>query len=276
MGSFFLTVCYKMEYLGEIEDYMDAIEVAPEDAQPANKKVEPKKGPKQTKLNVKPEYYGLKINECELSKHNVTVLEIIKKFDFTTWVVGRDEVLGKKSIPHYHIHFKSTKTIDALRKQKQVVMPNWGRSTKLGPPSSDMDNWYCWAGYATKEKIIGMSSDISDLDKVEIAKHAHTQATIKKSKLDWSNKQDEKEEAKKDLKTRMYNHMDKQLVPGYSTLGPVAVMVSEFYLGDVQKVASMMVIKGYVWEYVLLRKIVTHEFYVRCGNSTDFFSMYIS
>uniref|UniRef100_UPI004048B987 hypothetical protein n=1 Tax=Flavobacterium sp. TaxID=239 RepID=UPI004048B987 len=60
---------------------------------------------KQKKLDFKPEYYGLKINECDLVKHNITILQIVKLFDFTHWVVGRDEALGKKGIPHYHIHF---------------------------------------------------------------------------------------------------------------------------------------------------------------------------
>ena len=83
----------------------------------------------QPKLKIKPDYYGLKINECELEKHHTTVLEIIKKFGFTTWVVGRDQQLSKKELPHYHIHFKSPKTIEALRKQKQKEMPNWGMST---------------------------------------------------------------------------------------------------------------------------------------------------
>lgn len=258
-----------MEYLGVIEDYMDAIEVAPEDAQPANKVVEPKKGPKQTKLKFKPEYYGLKINECELEKHNTTVLEIIKLFNFTTWVVGRDEDLGKKKIPHYHIHFKSSKTLDALQKQKQKVMTRWGRSTKIAGPSSDMDNWHCWAGYATKEKIIGMSSDISDLDKVEIAKHAHTQAVIKKSKLDWSNKQDVKKQEKNDLETRIFSILDKEFLHN-ATIDTIELSgrFGDCYFDEVGEMPPATTSKSKIWKWLYTRKKVTMRFYMM--NTTDF------
>uniref|UniRef100_UPI0040474E00 hypothetical protein n=1 Tax=Polynucleobacter sp. TaxID=2029855 RepID=UPI0040474E00 len=78
-----------------------------------------------------------------------------------------------------------------------------------------------------------------------------------------------------DLKTRLFNNMDRTL-KDVDCLGPVAVAVSEFYMKETEKAASMSVIKSYVWDYVLFRKIVSHEFYIRCGNSTDFFSMYIS
>lgn len=252
--------------LGEIENYMDAKIVAPEDAQPANKRQ--KKGPVQTKLTIKPEYYGLKINECELTLRNMTILEIITKFDFKTWVVGRDEALGKKAVPHYHIHFKSSKTIEALRKQKQLVLPNWGRSTKLSPPSSDKDNWYCWAGYATKEQIIGMSNDITDEDKIEIAKHAHTQATIKQSKLNWSNKKDEQKEQKKDLESRIYEILDKEYlgktfpVVGMSDLAQIGVTFSKAYFEEVGELPPGTTLKSKVWKYAITRKIAPMEFYV--------------
>lgn len=218
----------------------------------------------QPKLKIKPDYYGLKINECELEKHNTTVLEIIKKFGFTTWVVGRDRQLSKKELPHYHIHFKSSKTIDALRKQKQKEMPNWGMSTKLGPPKADMVNWHCWAGYATKEQVIGMSDDITELDKVEIAKNAHTQAVIKKSKLDWSNKKDEKKQEKKDLETRLYELLDKEYL-GKTEVHSfrVAVSFSNAYLAEVGELAPPTTLKSKVWKYLISRKIRSMEEYVQ-------------
>lgn len=231
-------------------------------------------GPIQSKLNFKPEYYGLKINECDLVKHNITILELVKSFGFEHWVVGRDEALGKKGIPHYHIHFKSDKKIDALRKQKQKIMPQWGHSAKLYSPRKNADDWYCWAGYAMKEMKVGTSEMTPD-EILEIDKHIHTQAAFKQSKIDYVKKKEEKEDDKKDLKTRLFNNMDRTL-KDVSCLGPVAVAVSEFYMKETEKAASMSVIKSYVWDYVLFRKIVSHEFYIRCGNSTDFFSMYIS
>jgi len=229
-----------------------------------NRVVTPKATMKQTKLKIKPEYYGLKINECELEKHNITAMELVAKFKFPTWVVGRDAVLGKKAIPHYHIHFKSPKSIDALRKQKQDVMPNWGRSTKLGPPRSEYDNWYCWAGYATKEQIIGMSSDITDEDKIEIAKNAHTQAVVKRSKLNWSNQQDEKKQEKKDLETRLFEILDKDFL-GKDNVYPqvVAVHFANAYLADVGKLPIGSVLKSHVWTYCVTRKFVPMEQYVQ-------------
>lgn len=256
--------------LGEIPEYMDALDGSCSlDPKPVSI---PKNTKKQTKLKIKPDYYGLKINECELSKHNITIMEIVNKFDFDTWVVGRDEVLGKKSIPHYHIHFKSKKNIEALRKQKQVVMPNWGRSTKLGPPSADKDNWYCWAGYAVKEKLIGMSNDITDLDKMEIDKHAHTQAAFKKSKLDWSNKQDEKKQEKKDLETRIYEQLDQSFSSYHKgDLGKLACLYCELYMKEVGEMPCATAYKSKVWKYLYIRKYITMDTYVY--YTSDFFSM---
>jgi len=234
-----------------------------------NRVVIPKATKKQAKLKVKPEYYGLKINECELEKHDTTVLDIIAKFKFTTWVVGRDEALGKKAIPHYHIHFKSSKNIEALRKQKQDVMPNWGRSTKLGPPRAEYDNWPCWAGYATKEQIIGMSPDITDEDKIEIAKHAHTQATVKRSKLNWSNKQDEKKQEKKDLETRLYEILDAKYLGKSGVEGlDVCSTFGEEYFKEVGEMPSGSHVKSKVFKWLYTRKIISMYDYM--NTVTDF------
>ncbi len=234
----------------------------------------PKKKTRQTQLtNKRPGYYGLKINECELEAHKKTVLEIISLYGWTTWVVGRDEVLGKKGVPHYHIHFKSDKTIEALRKQKQSVMPHWGHSTKMAPPKKDnIDNWYCWAGYAVKEKIIGMSNDMTPEDIQEIKKHAHTQAAFKKSKLDWSNKQDEKKQEKKDLETRLYEQLDKDFLSYYKgDLGKLAVKYCEVYFNEVGEMPCATAYKSKVWKYLYLRKHITMDTYVY--YTSDFFSM---
>lgn len=240
---------------------------------PIPERVPKKKGKQSTLENMvvkkQPNYYGLKINECELKVHNKTVLEIIALFGWTTWVVGRDEVLGKKGIPHYHIHFKSTKTIAALRKQKQVVMPHWGHSTKLAPPKKDVDNWYCWAGYAIKEKEIGMSPDITEEDKVEIRKHAHTQAAFKKSKLDWSNKQDDKKQEKKDLETRLFELLDKEFLELPSVDSQtVAERFGEHYFSDVGEMPPSTTSKSKVWKWLYTRKFVTMRTYM--NNTTDF------
>lgn len=230
------------------------------------------KGPIQTNLNFKPEYYGFKINECDLVKHNVTILEIVKSFGFDQWVVGRDEALGKKGIAHYHIHFKSEKKLDALRKQKQKVMPQWGHSAKLYSPRKNADNWYCWAGYALKEMKVGMS-EMTPEELTEIEKHIHTQAVIKQSKLNYSKKEDDKKQEKKDLETRIYDKLDKDYLGKWQTgdIGKIACRFCEIYFEEVGEMPAATTIKGKVWKWLYTRKIITMETYVY--YTTDFFSM---
>jgi len=235
-----------------------------------NRIVVPKAKVKQTKLDIRPAYYGLKINEIELEKHNTTCLELIMAFGFQTWVVGRDETLGQKGIPHYHIHFKSDKTLSALQKDKQKIMPNWGRSTKLGPPRKHGDDWFCWAGYAVKEQCIGMS-DMSEEDKQQIRLHAHTQATVKKSKLKWAEKQEEKKQEKKDLETRMFEALDKVYL-GKTDVQPkdVAIKYCELYFDDVKKMPCPTTLRSEVWKYLISRKFSSFETYV--FYNSNFFS----
>jgi len=240
--------------------------------------VPPYTGPKeppekiQSKLDFKHGYFGLKINECDLVKHNVTILEIVKSFDFTHWVVGRDEALGKKGIAHYHIHFKSDKKIEALRKQKQKVMPQWGHTAKLYSPRKNADNWYCWAGYALKEMKVGMSEMTPD-EIVEIDKHIHTQAVIKQSKLNYAQKEDDKKQEKKDLETRIYDKLDKSYLGKYEpgNIGDLAVLFGEIYFEEVGEMPPATTIKTKVWKWLYTRKIITMKTYVY--YTTDFFSM---
>lgn len=229
----------------------------------------PTKKKKQTTLAIKPEYYGLKINECELDKHNITVMEIVVKFGFKSWVVGRDDQLGHKNIPHYHIHFKSDKTIDALRKQKQVVLPNWGHSTKLYPPRKNGSDWYCWAGYAMKESKIGMSNDHTADDNIEIDKHIHTQAAIKKSKLNWSEKQAAKKEEKKDLETRIFDKLDKEYLGKSCVEGlDLCAAFGEEYFKEVGELPSGHHTKSKVYKWLFTRKVITMRQYM--DETTDF------
>lgn len=224
----------------------------------------------QPQLDFKPEYYGLKINECELVKHNITVLEIVQLFGFEYWVVGRDDALGQKGIPHYHIHFKSNKKIDALRKQKQKVMSNWGQTTKLYSPRKNADDWYCWAGYALKEMKVGISPNHTPEEIVEIEKHIHTQATIKKSKLKWSQKEEAKKEEKKDLETRIYDKLDKEYLakPGLYEVLVIAETFGTLYFQEVGEMPPATTSKSKVWKWLYTRKIVTMREYM--DATTDF------
>lgn len=234
-----------------------------------NRVVAPLPNNSQTKLDFKPEYYGLKINECELVKHNITVMEIIQQFAFEYWVVGRDDALGHKGIPHYHIHFKSDKKIDALRKQKQKVMPNWGQTTKLYAPRKNASDWYCWAGYALKEMKVGLSSNHTPEDIIEIDKHIHTQATIKKSKLNWSEKEVAKKEEKKDLETRLFDKLDKEyLGKSYAEGLDICATFGEEYFKEVGELPSGHHTKSKVYKWLFTRKVITMRQYM--DETTDF------
>lgn len=157
---------------------------------------------KQTLLKERPEYFGLKINENDLKIHNTTIYEIVQKFKFETYVIGRDERLSKKEQPHFHIHFKSSKTLASLQKKKQEVMPRWGKTCKVYPPRKNNDNWFCWAGYAIKEQEIFVGDVIPEPDRVEIRQYAKAMSMIKENKLNWSKKQDDKKQEKKGLRDK--------------------------------------------------------------------------
>lgn len=224
---------------------------------------------KQKLLREKPEYFGLKINEDDLAKHKTTIGEIIAKFKFEVYVIGRDERLSKKEKPHFHIHFKSCKSLASLQKKKQEVMPRWGKTCKIYPPRKNNDNWFCWAGYAIKEQEIFISDTVPETDRVEIRQYAKAMAMIKENKINWSKKQDDKKQEKKDLETRLYDALDMEFkLKAKVNPMDVAIKFGEVYLAEVGELPSGHHVDNKVWKWLYLRQIVTMRDYM--GYKTSF------
>lgn len=203
-------------------------------------------------------YYGLKINEEVLALKNKTILEVVVLLGLEEYVVGRDDALSGSKKPHYHIHFRDDRTLDALQKYKQRVMPEWGRTTKLYPPKDRVDNIMCWYGYAVKEQLIFASDTV---DKTILAQEAHTQAAFKKSQLNYGKQQEEKKEAKRDLEKTIFTQID-DLPLGKKDFYEIAVWVSKFFYAEVKSPPIRSQIEKYTWIYLLERGYKTHEDYI--------------
>ena len=195
-------------------------------------------------------YYGLKINEEVLIVKDKTILEVIVLLGIEDgeYVIGRDEALSADTKPHYHIHFKDERTLDALQKHKQRVMPEWGRTTKLYPPKDRVDNIMCWYGYAVKEQLIFASDTV---DKVILAQEAHTQAAYKQSQLNYGKQQEEKKVARQDLQTLIFTQLDN--IPLKHEFYEVAVWFHKFFRLETKHVPIRSQIEKYVWDYLIDR-----------------------
>lgn len=215
-------------------------------------------------------YYGLKINENTLTEKKKTILEVLKDFGITTaYVIGRDQALCSRAKPHYHIHFKDDRTIDALRKHKQKVMSKWGHTTKLYPPKAKIGDWMAWCGYAVKEQKIAISEDI---DQTELTIQSRIQAEFKKSKMNWGQRKEEKKQEKKDLKTRIYDVLDAFRIESQPDEGTVrssmkwyqmlAVPFCRAYRLETEGVPNPNMIRNFIWTYMIKREIATDADYV--------------
>jgi len=210
-------------------------------------------------------YYGLKINEETLEAKNKTILEVVELLGITeNYVVGRDEALSAEKKAHYHIHFKDERTLDALQKYKQRMMPNWGRTTKLYPPKDRVDNIMCWYGYAVKEQVIAVSDGI---DKTVLAQEAHTQNAFKKSQLNFGKAQQEKKEQKKDLETKLYEQLDE--IPIEYNFYHTAVWLNKFYLEETKNLPTRQQRERLVWAYLINRGHKTHEDHIMWEYSSN-------
>jgi len=204
-------------------------------------------------------YYGLKINEEVLKIKDKTILEVVCLLGIEDgeYVIGRDDALSVDAKPHYHIHFKDARTLDALQKHKQRVMPEWGRTTKLYPPKDRVDNIMCWYGYAVKEQLIYASETV---DKVILAQEAHTQAAYKKSQMNYGKQQQEKKQAKMDLQTTIFTQLDNLPIP--MEFYEVAVWVSIYFYEEVKCPPIKSQIEKYTWTYLLERGFKSHQQYI--------------
>lgn len=203
-------------------------------------------------------YYGLKVNQDTLDIKKVTIQEVAELFQLTdNYVIGKDIALSADQKVHYHIHFKDARTLEALQKYKQKVMPDWGRTTKLYPPKDRVENVMCWYGYAVKENLVYASPEI-DLELLKLEQH--TQAEFKKSQLNWGKQQEQKKQVKKDLETTIYEQLDK--LPLNYDFFNVAVWVSKFYYQEVKSLPIRSQIEKLVWKYLIDRKHKDYEDYI--------------
>jgi len=203
-------------------------------------------------------YYGLKINEDTLTAKNATILEVVTLLGLKEYVIGKDEALSASGKPHYHIHFRDDRTLDALQKYKQRVMPEWGRTTKLYPPKDRVDNIMCWYGYACKETLIHATETI---DPIALAQEAHTQHAYKQSQLNYGKQQEEKKQAKKDLETTIFSQLDDMPLPRKDFIS-IAEWVSKFFMDEVKCPPIKSQIEKYTWTYLLTREYASHRDYI--------------
>lgn len=211
-------------------------------------------------------YYGLKINEDVLKEKKKTIIEVVADFGMTSYVVGRDQTLAEKGKPHYHIHFKDERTLEALQKHKQKVMPAWGHATKLYAPKAKVGDWLAWCGYAVKEQQVAKTDDI---DQTLLAQEARVQQEFKKSQLKYGQQKEEKKMKEKDLKTTIYDRLDLECGHTIDLDGHIhtkfynlCIAYTGVYFEIQQKLPNPSHTKYDVWNYMILRKYATFADYV--------------
>ena len=215
--------------------------------------------------------YGLKINLSDLEDRGLTIEDIYgpSYWNLTAhFVVGLDRQLATENKPHYHLHWKDTRTLEALRKFKQKVMPNWGHCTKLyvakTKDASEKADPLAWLGYACKENLIFASDDI---DRVALEKHAHTMAEFKKSQLKWGAKKELKKEEASTLEQRIFSKIDAH-PPDTNPYEPyfiylTHVLVSKYYYAETEEACPARLLQKYTYKYLFSKKYLTHEDYVK-------------
>jgi len=209
-------------------------------------------------------YFGLKVNLSMLQEKDWTIQQVVEALKITQCehVIGYDHQLAQEQHPHYHIHWTDTRSLDALQKAKQKAMPKWGRTTKLYAakdiPEGDV---YCWYGYAVKEQQIYKSDSI---DQVLLDQHAHTQAAVKRSRLNWEADQAIKKEKEKSLEEEIFETV--KIDPQNSNVfRHIGVQIMETYLTLTDKYPRKSTVENLTLKY--LRKF-------KIWNSEDGFNYY--
>lgn len=172
-------------------------------------------------------YFGLKVNLAILTEKDWKIEDVVSALaiDKLEHVIGYDHQLAEKQQPHYHIHWTDTRSLEALQKAKQKAMPQWGRTTKLYAAKDLHGDVYCWYGYAVKEQQIFKSEA---LDQVLINQHAHTQAVIKRSRLNYAKDQATKKDEKRTLEEQIFDRV--KINPIEPTFGRIALEICREYL----------------------------------------------
>jgi len=211
-------------------------------------------------------YFGLKVNVSILQEKQWTIDNVVEalKIKDCEHTIGYDNMLSEEQHPHYHIHWTDTRSLDALQKAKQKAMPQWGRTTKLYAakdiPSGDV---YCWYGYAVKEKQVYKSDSI---DQALLDQHAHTQATIKRSRLNWVADQANKKVKEKTLEEEVFEgvKIDPQNPNQFRCIG---VQIMERYLSITDKYPRKSTVENMTLKFLQKFKI---------WNSEDGFNYYFT
>lgn len=211
--------------------------------------------------------YGLKINQHVLDDKGVSIYEIIDMMGITTctYVVGFDTKLSESAKPHYHIHWSDSRSLEALRKHKGRCMKAYGKDTKLYPAKKiEGSDFYVWYGYAVKEEFVVGSSDI-DLDRLKV--EAQVQAKIKKDKLKYEDKKEFKKAQQQSFEDKLYALMDEHYSGTTCYMQPElwwwADKMYSFALYNLERHLTRTPLEIYTWKYLLSRKIINTEVYVK-------------
>ena len=172
-------------------------------------------------------YFGLKVNMDTLKEKEWTITEVADALGISKLehVIGYDHQLAEQQKPHYHIHWTDTRSLDALQKAKQKAMPQWGRTTKLYAAKDLHGDVYCWYGYAVKEQEIFKSETIQQ---VLLDQHAHTQAVIKRSRLNYAKDQASKKDEKRTLEEQIFDAV--KIIPTEPSFYRIAIEICKQYL----------------------------------------------
>lgn len=178
-------------------------------------------------LETQKAYFGLKINKDVLTEKACTIEQVVDclGIDKCEYVIGYDHKLAEKQTPHFHIHWTDTRSLAALQKAKQKAMPQWGHATKLyAAKDKKHGDVYCWFGYAVKETTVARSDGI---DQALLQQHAHTQATIKQSRLNYAEQQIKTDKEKSTLEDKIFEAVN--LLPTTNDYHRVALEICRQY-----------------------------------------------
>lgn len=207
---------------------------------------------------------GLKVNVATLHEKKVSIEEVAKLLWITEkYVIGLDEHVSIKSVPHYHIHFEYEGNYDAIQKLKCRKLRDFGKSTKLYQAKDKKEsNPYAWYGYAVKEKLIAKSEDI---DESMLAINAHTQLEFKKSKINYGEKIEVKKTEKVTFEESLFDEIVYLKSQGEEPkrFSDYAALISGISWKLHKRILLPNRVEYYTWKFLLTHKIVTHFIYVR-------------
>jgi len=205
---------------------------------------------------------GFKVNEDILKSKGETIQGVVNLLGIeNNYVIGYDKDLSKEKTPHYHIHFATETTFEAMTKRKQRNLKEWGKSTKLYNSKKiacEKSDPYAWFGYAVKENLIFVSPD---LDEQQVRINAHTQKEFKKSQLSYGEKCEKKKKVKQDFETMLFEEV-KQRITSDMSFDSIASIISEISFNKYEKFLTISPLEIYTFKFMLKNRMITHADYV--------------